>query len=976
MSHDSYPPKARYDGTTAHGGASQRLTGAGASHGDAARAERRAAEILERVADAHVAFDCDLRYLTVNAAAERSMRRQRQSLLGRTLVEVFPSAAHSESMRQYRRVLAEHVEVHFTEHYVGDGLDNHIEVDAYPTDEGGIAVFWREVSARVRAEAALRESEARLRRMLDIDGVGVLIFDATGTLIASNDAFRRMTGYTRDAIEARTLTWRTMTPPEYVAISEAQLGVLERTGRIGPYEKDYFLADGSRSWMLFAGAALGDGTVVEYCIDVSDRHQAEAALRASEAKYRTLFDSVDEGVCVIEVIFDDSGRPVDYRFLEANPAFVQQTGLANAIGRTIRELAPSLEAHWFETYGRVALTGEPIRFEAPAEALGRWYDVYAVRVGEPAQRRVAVLFSDRSAAKAAERERERLMHALDLERSRLATVFAGSPSILAMVRGPDHVLEIANDAYLNLIGRPDAVGKPLLEAVTELRGQGFDKLLDAVVATGEPYVGREVAIGVAPAAGAPVEERFFDFVYLPITEPDGSRSGVIAHGNDVTEQVRARREAERARDRADRLQALTAALAGAQTVQDVAAIIVAAAGEATGASTGMLVVRIPGTDEAMIIRQAGLDPAVLTAFGRFPITREGPAARCLRTGEPQWAETRGEIIGRYPAIPEVWEKLGTQALATVPLDVGGETVGAMSFTWTEPRPFPAEIKAFFLSLGRQAAQAMERARLVEAEHEAAAERERLLAEAETARADAEAANRAKSEFLAVMSHELRTPLNAIGGYAELMEMGIRGAVTPQQAEDLRRIQASQRHLLGLVNEVLNYARIETGSVHYDSADVPLAAVIASVEPLVAPQLAAKGLSYAVSPGNPSPVARADSEKVRQVLLNLLSNAIKFTDSGGRVEVSSEGNGDRVYVRVRDTGIGIAPHELTRVFEPFVQVNASLTRTQEGAGLGLAISRDLARGMGGDLTAESELGVGSTFTLSLPGSGEWGVESEE
>ena len=239
------------------------------------------------------------------------------------------------------------------------------------------------------------------------------------------------------------------------------------------------------------------------------------------------------------------------------------------------------------------------------------------------------------------------------------------------------------------------------------------------------------------------------------------------------------------------------------------------------------------------------------------------------------------------------------------------------------------------------------------------------AEAEEARRNAEKANEVKAEFLRTMSHELRTTLNAIGGYAELMEMGIRGPITPQQTEDLGRIKASQRHLLGLVNEVLNYARIETGTMRYDVADVSLAAVIKSVEPLVAPQLAARGLAFIARCANPAPVARADQEKVRQVLLNLLSNAIKFTEPGGQVEVTCGARGDWVEISVNDTGMGIAPEDLDRAFEPFVQVNASLTRTHDGTGLGLAISRDLARGMGGELTAESILGVGSTFILVLP-----------
>jgi len=239
------------------------------------------------------------------------------------------------------------------------------------------------------------------------------------------------------------------------------------------------------------------------------------------------------------------------------------------------------------------------------------------------------------------------------------------------------------------------------------------------------------------------------------------------------------------------------------------------------------------------------------------------------------------------------------------------------------------------------------------------------AEAERARAAAEEANRAKSEFLAVMSHELRTPLNAIGGYAELIEMGIRGPVTGQQREDLRRIQQSQKHLLGLINEVLNYARVEAGSVQYALEDVSLAAVAASAEAMVRPQVRARGLTLAVAPIEGGLAGRADREKLQQVLLNLLSNAVKFTEPGGSIVLEWEEMGDRVALHVRDTGIGIAPEKLESVFEPFVQVGRALNAPAEGAGLGLAISRDLARGMGGDLVAVSEPGAGSTFTVLLP-----------
>jgi signal transduction histidine kinase len=237
--------------------------------------------------------------------------------------------------------------------------------------------------------------------------------------------------------------------------------------------------------------------------------------------------------------------------------------------------------------------------------------------------------------------------------------------------------------------------------------------------------------------------------------------------------------------------------------------------------------------------------------------------------------------------------------------------------------------------------------------------------ADEARAVAESANRAKSEFLAVMSHELRTPLNAIGGYAELIELGIRGPVTPEQCADLERIQRSQRHLLGLINGVLNYARLETGNVRYEITDVQADELLATCEALVAPQARAKRLRLSVPPCPPSLTFRADREKVQQIILNLLTNSIKFTDDGGTVEVGCADEGDSVAINVSDTGCGIPPEKLSAIFDPFVQVDARLTRTQEGVGLGLAISRDLAQGMRGDLMVESTAGQGSTFTLRLP-----------
>jgi signal transduction histidine kinase len=241
---------------------------------------------------------------------------------------------------------------------------------------------------------------------------------------------------------------------------------------------------------------------------------------------------------------------------------------------------------------------------------------------------------------------------------------------------------------------------------------------------------------------------------------------------------------------------------------------------------------------------------------------------------------------------------------------------------------------------------------------------RISADAQEARDAAQQANRAKSDFLAVMSHELRTPLNAIGGYADILQLGIYGEVNGKQKEALGRIMRSQQMLLSLINDVLNFAKLDAGQVQYRMANVPVHDVLAGVEALVTPQLEAKELRYSLEHCDPALVVRADREKMTQIVLNLLSNAIKFTAPEGTITLSCDVEGGWVRIHLHDTGIGIPLERLESIFDPFVQVDRALNRPHEGVGLGLSISRDLAQGMGGSLTVRSEVGTGSTFTLRL------------
>ena len=420
----------------------------------------------------------------------------------------------------------------------------------------------------------------------------------------------------------------------------------------------------------------------------------------------------------------------------------------------------------------------------------------------------------------------------------------------------------------------------------------------------------------------------------------------IAFTLDLTER-------KRAETRVRLLQELTAALGSALTNAEIADVVVSRLLSALGADAGSLVVLDPGGESCRIV--GALSYATATSRDwvdrPIPLNEILPATEAVRSGQVVELASRDAWRAQYPRLEPFFGESGFEGLTVIPCSLDGRVLGAVCLRFREPRVLTEEERAFGLALAQQCAQALERARLYEAEH--------------NARAEAERASRAKSEFLSLVSHELRTPLNAIAGYAQLMQMGIPDVPTAAQEDYLVRIQTAQQHLLSLVNDVLSLARIESGRLAYQVVTVSVRDLLAAVDALVAPQLRAKGLDYRIAPCDPELTVRADREKALQILVNLVGNAIKFTEPGGSIALDVEQRESAVAVCVRDSGVGITPEKLATIFEPFIQVDTSLTRTAEGVGLGLAISRALAVGMGGDLSAESTPGEGSVFTLTLP-----------
>ncbi|MEO8334894.1 MAG: ATP-binding protein [bacterium] len=321
----------------------------------------------------------------------------------------------------------------------------------------------------------------------------------------------------------------------------------------------------------------------------------------------------------------------------------------------------------------------------------------------------------------------------------------------------------------------------------------------------------------------------------------------------------------------------------------------------------------------------------------------------VRTGVPQInPHIDPEEIARFTRSAEhaaMFRQLNPRSYLSVPMSSRGQVFGALALVYSDSgRVYGPAEQAAVEQIAARAATAIENARLY---------------------ADAQAANRTKSDFLATMSHELRTPLNAIAGYAELLLMGVRGPISDDQRRDLVRIRQNQQHLLEIITDILNFSRIEAGRTRYRLQPLRVVDVLERMEGVIAPQARARSLAYEYIAPDVELTVTADREKLEQVLINLLGNAVKFTPPGGRITLTARADEAYILIQVRDTGVGIAREQLASIFEPFVQLEPALTRTAEGTGLGLAISRELTRGMGGELRAESAPGQGSMFSVELP-----------
>jgi signal transduction histidine kinase/DNA-binding response OmpR family regulator len=441
------------------------------------------------------------------------------------------------------------------------------------------------------------------------------------------------------------------------------------------------------------------------------------------------------------------------------------------------------------------------------------------------------------------------------------------------------------------------------------------------------------------------------------------------------------------------IQRIGSALASELDLERIVQLVTDEATLLTGAQFGAFFYNVVDPERGEAYMLYSLAGVPRERFAGFPHPRatpvfaptfrgDGPMRSDDITKDPrygQWAPHFGMPKGHLPV----------RSYLAVPVrSRTGEVLGGLFFGHERTGAFTEREERLVVGVAGWTAVAMDNARLYAAERQA--------------REDAEAAARTKTEFLATMSHEFRTPLNAVLGYAQLLELGVLGPNTPAQQVHLERLQASARHLLGLIDDVLDVAKVDADRLVVRRDRLLTGAVVAAAVAVVQPQATTKGVRLLdVGAGEPGVPYLGDEHRVRQILVNLLANAVKFTPTGGEVTVTCgtakepepgvwrggasaaslsddgrDGASGWVYVRITDTGPGLDPELVHRLFEPFVQGDAALTREHGGTGLGLAISRRLARLMNGDVVARSQPGAGATFTLWLQGAVDRRVHGEE
>jgi PAS domain S-box-containing protein len=751
--------------------------------------------------------------------------------------------------------------------------------------------------------------------------------------------------------------------------------------------------------------------------------ESEEAVRAGEQRFRTLVGSIDQGFCVVEVLFDKDVKPVDYRFLEVNAAFEARTGLRNVLGRRMRELVPDIETAWVEAYGKVALTGQAVRFESVSKSMGRVYDVHAFRIDAPSDRRVGILFDDITARTQAD-------SALRVSRQILSTIVSHIPAAVALIRGSDLRLQLINPAYQAIAPGKDMLGLTLNELWAET-GADFDAVCRQVLETGEPHVVEDDPVNISRRPGGPVEQAYFSWSMHRVRLPGEEGWGLL----NVAWETTRRKESEQALRRSEE--------------RWNAAIENFGEGAIIASEDEHVIYRNPAARRihGFAAGENGLGPLVAMR-DRFELWTADGTRRLEMDEWPIRRVKRGEPVNglelRLRRIDQGWDRIVSYSGSMVETPSGERLVFISVYDLTELRRAEEALRASeerFRQLADSMPQlvwtaypdgvvnyvnsqtsryegftrnpdgtwawhpvlhpddvertsqtwqaALKSGKVYECEHRVRrsdgkfrwhlSRARRVTSPAGTlwfgtatdihdlklAEEALRDADRRKDEFLAVLAHELRNPLAPLRTGLELLRRSQAGSTVAGEARAMMERQVLQ--MVRLIDDLLDTSRIARGKFDLRKQAMDIVEAVRGALETSRPLMQMGGHRVDVQLPDGPLMVEGDPVRVAQVLTNLLNNAARYTPSGGHIVTRAAREGASIVIEVEDNGVGIPEEMLDRVFEPFLQIeNAAMGGRAGGLGLGLTLARSIVELHGGSIVARRRSdGHGTCFAVTLP-----------
>jgi PAS domain S-box-containing protein len=660
--------------------------------------------------------------------------------------------------------------------------------------------------------------------------------------------------------------------------------------------------------------------IISVGLDVTAQVLAAKKVQESDANYRTLFNSMDQGFCVIDIIFNDLNQAVDYRFIETNKVFETQTGLQNAVGKTALELVPNLETHWFDLYGKVALTGEPVRFIEGSAAMDSWFEVSAFPVRYDESQKVALLFTNIS-------ERKKSEEALRRSERNLRNIILQAPVAMAILKGPSFTVEIGNDRMFALLGRnkEKLLNKSIFEGLPEAKNQGYEELLSKVYTTGETFTAQGIPVTL-PRNGD-IKTVYIDVVYEPFREGDGSITGIMVLATDTTEQVLARMEVEESNQEF-------------KFVTDFMPQII----WATKPDGYHEFYNKRWYDYTGLNHEESRDTGWTTII--HPDDQENTWKRwrhSIETGQPYEVEYR---FKRYDGV----------------------------YRWFLGRALPLkDEQGTILKWYGTCTDIDDQKKSTDLLEEKVIERTREL---ESQKKELERSNSHLEEFAYAASHDLKEPIRKIRTFSDRLKKRLQDRLSADDQHFFERMDRATERMQLLIDDLLAYSHVSSSDNYVE--EISLNKKVAQVLEDLEVEIANKNAKIHVGA---LPVIKGHRRQMQQLFQNLITNALKFGKPGVSPEIHISSSNiagadlktafpgrdiiaDTYYkIEIADNGIGFEREYAEQIFKMFQRLHGK--KEYEGTGIGLAIVRKVVENHQGFITAEGNPGEGAKFQIFLP-----------